>query len=135
MLTSKVLFSKVNFFPSVAVHWYFHVFFPFYGLNCHWHLASAPGKGQLVLALLECRALTLCTWTKITKFCPKTMITLFNLASSFRGKHSIYRTRAIISRCLYFFYPIFTLAAAYIADNLCTKNGISSFFKLKIRGL
>ena len=48
---------------------------------------------------------------------------------------SIYRTRAIISRGLYFFYPIFTLAAAYIADNLCTKNGNSSFFKLKIRGL
>jgi hypothetical protein len=49
--------------------------------------------------------------------------------------HSIYRTRAIISRGLYFFYPIFTLAAAYIADNLCTRNGNSSFFKLKIRGL
>ena len=45
-----------------------------------------------------------------------------------------YRTRAIISRGLYFFYPIFTLAAAYIADNLCTKNGNSSFSKLKIRG-
>ena len=44
-------------------------------------------------------------------------------------------THAIISRGLYFFYPIFTLAAAYIADNLCTKNGNSSFFKLKIRGL
>ena len=41
---------------------------------------------------------------------------------------STYRTRAIISRGLYFFYPIFTLAAAYIADNLCTKNGNSSFF-------
>ena len=26
------------------------------------------------------------------------------------------------------------LAAAYIADNLWTKNGNSSFFKLKIRG-
>ena len=35
---------------------------------------------------------------------------------------------------LVFFYPIFTLAAAYIADNLCTKNGNSSLFKLKIRG-
>ena len=34
-----------------------------------------------------------------------------------------------------FFYPIFILAAAYIADNLCTKNGNSSIFKLKIRGL
>ena len=36
---------------------------------------------------------------------------------------------------LYFFYPIFTLAAAYIADNLCTKNGNFSFFELIIRGL
>ena len=45
-----------------------------------------------------------------------------------------YRTLAIISRGLYFFYPIFT-AAVYIADNLCTKNGNSSFFMLKIRGL
>ena len=48
---------------------------------------------------------------------------------------SEYHTRAIISRGLYFFYPIFTLAAAYIADNLCTKNGNSSYVKLKIRGL
>ena len=38
----------------------------------------------------------------------------------------------LIDNC---FYPIFTLAAAYIADNLCTKNRNSSFFKLKIRGL
>ena len=51
----------------------------------------------------------------------------------FKGRN--YRTRAIISRGLYFFYSIFTLAAAYVADNLCTKNGNSSFFKLKIRGL
>ena len=50
-------------------------------------------------------------------------------------EESKYRTRAIISRGLYFFYPIFTLAAAYIADNLCTKNGNSSFFKLKIRSI
>ena len=34
-----------------------------------------------------------------------------------------------------FLNPIFTLAAAYIAGNLCTKNGNSSFFKLKIHGL
>ena len=34
----------------------------------------------------------------------------------------------------FWLYPIFILAAAYIADNLCTKNGNSSFFKLKIRG-
>jgi hypothetical protein len=33
-----------------------------------------------------------------------------------------YRTRAIISRGLYFFDTIFTLAAAYIRDNLCTKK-------------
>ena len=32
-----------------------------------------------------------------------------------------YRTRAIIS--LYFFYPFFTVAVAYTADNLCTKQG------------
>ena len=47
----------------------------------------------------------------------------------------IYRTRAIINRGLYFFYPIFTLAEAYIADSLCTKNENSSFFNLKIHGL
>ena len=35
----------------------------------------------------------------------------------------VYRTRAIISRGLYFFYPTFTAAAAYTADNLCTKQG------------
>ena len=48
---------------------------------------------------------------------------------------SEYRTRAIISCGLYFFYPIFTSAAAYITDSLCTKNGNSSIFKPKIRGL
>ena len=42
-----------------------------------------------------------------------------------------YRTRAIISRGLYFFYPFFTEAAACITDNLCTKNGNSSFLSLK----
>ena len=41
----------------------------------------------------------------------------------------------LYSAACIFFYPIFTLAAAYIADNLCTKNGNSSFFKLKIRDL
>ena len=35
----------------------------------------------------------------------------------------MYRTRAIKSRGLYFFYPIFTEAAAYTADTLCTKQG------------
>ena len=45
---------------------------------------------------------------------------------------SNYRIRDIISRGLFLFYPIFTLAAAYIADYLCTKNENSSFFKLKI---
>ena len=39
------------------------------------------------------------------------------------SSNSIYRTRAIISRGLYFFYPFFTIAAAYTADNLCTKQG------------
>ena len=34
-----------------------------------------------------------------------------------------------------FFYTIFTLAAAYVTDQLCTKNGNSSIFKSKIRGL
>ena len=33
----------------------------------------------------------------------------------------IHRKRAIISCGLYFFPPIFTLAVAYIADNLCTE--------------
>ena len=42
--------------------------------------------------------------------------------------------RAILSCGLYFFYPIFTLSAAYIADNLCTKNG-NSLFKPKMHGL
>ena len=36
---------------------------------------------------------------------------------------------------LVFFYPIFTLAAAYNADHLCTKIGNSLLFKPKIRGL
>ena len=34
-----------------------------------------------------------------------------------------YRTRAIISRGLHFFYSFFTVAVAYTADNLCTKQG------------
>ena len=37
-----------------------------------------------------------------------------------------YRTRAIISRGLYFFYPFFTAAAAYTADNLCTVGFLES---------
>ena len=55
----------------------------------------------------------------------------------FKGfsKASIYHTHAIISRSLYFFYPFFTAAAAYITDNLCTKNGNSSSFKPKICSL
>ena len=36
---------------------------------------------------------------------------------------------------VFFFSPIFSLAAAYIANNLCTKNGNYSFLKLKICGL
>ena len=52
----------------------------------------------------------------------------------FSFPQNIYRTRAIISRDLYFFTQ-FSLWLAYIADNLCTKNGKSSFLKLKIRDL
>ena len=40
-----------------------------------------------------------------------------------QGVANHYRTRAIISSGLYFFYPFFTTAAAYTADNLCTKQG------------
>ena len=47
----------------------------------------------------------------------------------------MYRTRAIITRGLYNFYPIFVFTAVYITDHLCTKNENSSFFKPKIRGL
>ena len=57
---------------------------------------------------------------------------IFNFKFSFIFE---YRMRAIISRVLYFFYPIVTSAAAYITDNLCTKNRNSSFFKPNIRGL
>ena len=50
-----------------------------------------------------------------------------------------YRTRAIINRGLYIFYPIFHCGlycrAVNITDNLCTKKGNSSFFKPKILGL
>ena len=58
---------------------------------------------------------------------PRTMtaskIKYENFDQKIRFLINIYRT------CT--FYPIFTLAAAYIADNLCPKNGNSSFFKLK----
>ena len=51
----------------------------------------------------------------------------------------IYRTRAIISRGLYTFYPIFHCGlycrAVSITENLCTKNGNSLNFGPKIRGL
>ena len=51
----------------------------------------------------------------------------------------IYRTRAIISRGLYTFYPIFHCGlycrAVSITENLCTKNGNSSNFGAKICGL
>ena len=49
--------------------------------------------------------------------------------------HFIYRTRAIITRGLYFFYDLFIWSEVYITDNLWTKNGNSSFFKPKICGL
>ena len=50
-----------------------------------------------------------------------------------------YRTRAIITRGLYFFYTIFT--AVYIVERLLLQtayvlnNANSSFFESKIRGL
>ena len=51
----------------------------------------------------------------------------------------MYRTRAIISRGLYIFYPIFNCGlycrAVSITDNLCTKQGNSSIFGSNIRGL
>ena len=45
----------------------------------------------------------------------------------------MYRMRAIISRRLYIFYPIFT--AAYIVERLVLQKGNSSIFEPKIRGL
>ena len=42
---------------------------------------------------------------------------------------------AIITRGLYFFTSFFIWSEVYITDNLWTKNGNSSFFKPKIRGL
>ena len=53
--------------------------------------------------------------------------------------YSTYRTRAIITRGLYIFYPIFHCGlycrAVSITDNLCTKQGNSSIFEPKFRGL
>jgi hypothetical protein len=50
-----------------------------------------------------------------------------------------YRTRAIISRGLYIFYPNFYcglyIRAVSITDDLCTKQGNSSIFERKVRGL
>ena len=50
-----------------------------------------------------------------------------------------YHTRAIISRSLYIFYPIFHCGlycrVVSITNNLCTKKGNSSIFGPKIRGL
>ena len=50
-----------------------------------------------------------------------------------------YRTRAIITRGLYIFYPIFHCSlycrAVSVTDNLCTKQGNSSIFGSKICGL
>ena len=72
--------------------------------------------------------------------------TLHNGVVSFLEKHScfhsdvfIYRTCAIITRGLYIFYPIFHCGlycrAVSVTDNLCTKQGNSSIFGSKIRGL
>ena len=50
-----------------------------------------------------------------------------------------YRMRAIITRGLYIFYTIFHCSlycrAASVTDNLYTKQGHSSIFWSKIRGL
>ena len=51
-----------------------------------------------------------------------------------------YRTRSIIARGLYIFYPVFHCGlycrvVSMIQDSLCTKQGNSSIFGLKIRGL
>ena len=55
----------------------------------------------------------------IFKFCKNASRSMSWLKGLFlMASHLTYRTRAIISRGLYFFYPIFTLSAAYIADNL-----------------
>ena len=57
------------------------------------------------------------------------------------GKNCLfhYRTRAIITRGLYIFYPNFHCGlycrAVSVTDNLCTKQGNSSIFGSKIRGL
>ena len=57
----------------------------------------------------------------------------------YKPSATIYRTRAIITRGLYIFYPIFHRGlycrAVSVTDNLCTKQGISSIFGSKIRGL
>ena len=54
---------------------------------------------------------------------------------SLRVLKIMYRTRAIITRSLYIFYPIFHCGlycrAVSVTDNLCTKNGNSSFLSLK----
>ena len=50
-----------------------------------------------------------------------------------------YSTRAIMTLGLYIFYPIFHCGlycrAVSVTDNLCTKQGNSSIFGSKIRGL
>ena len=57
----------------------------------------------------------------------------------FQYKATNYHTRAIITRGLYIFYPIFHCSlycrAVSVTDNLCTKQGNSSIFGSKIRGL
>ena len=53
-------------------------------------------------------------------------LSLSNALTEFRKKVR-YRTRAIISRCLYIFYPIFHCGlycrVVNITDNLCAKQG------------
>ena len=84
------------------------------------------------------KLLYLCTIPIILNFCNSPV---WNFGFD---EHEFYRLQQTEKSTVYtplkattciFFYPIFTLAAAYIADNLCSKNGNSSFLNLKIRGL
>ena len=64
---------------------------------------------------------------------PKNIRVSKKVLTSFFEKINNYRTRNIISRGLYIFTPLFS--AVCITDNLCAKQGNSSIFEPKIRGL
>ena len=61
------------------------------------------------------------------------------IKSQTKNNQTKYRTRAIKTRGLYIFYPIFHCGlycrAVSVTDNLCTKQGNSSIFGSKIHGL